>query len=122
MLEIQHSTDSTGMTQSTSYITYRNIGANTRNGKTKTRLWIEGSDLNDCGWFNGDRYHLTYHGGDIGMIRLCRATDGKRKIAGKPGRPIIDICTDKVGATLGCTAGQRVKISITQNIITIKKA
>lgn len=71
--------------------TTRNIGMN----KGKPRLWIEGNVLVDAGLDHGQRWNLEPHGDGAGFT-IAWHPEGKRKIAGKPGRPIIDI----TGATL----------------------
>lgn len=62
----------------------RKIGQN----KGKRRLWIEGTLLVAAGLDHGNRWDLIEapHG-----FLIVRNPEGKRKVAGKPGRPIIDI-------------------------------
>jgi hypothetical protein len=77
------------MTNTTKTAT-RKIGQN----RGKPRLWIEGKLLVEAGLDHGNHWDLVpINGGFL----IQRSDDGKRKIAGKPGRPIVDI----VGATLG---------------------
>ena len=60
----------------------------------KPRLCIEGKLLVEAGLDHGNHWDLVpINGGFL----IQRSADGKRKIAGKPGRPIVDI----VGASLG---------------------
>lgn len=68
----------------------RKIGRN----RGKPRLWIEGKALVEAGLDHGTRWNLTPT--NIGLL-IERSAEGTRKIAGKPGRPIIDI----IGASLG---------------------
>ncbi len=68
----------------------RKIGRN----RGKPRLWIEGKALLENGFTHGTRW--TLQPCPSGFI-LRADPDGKRKVAGKPARPIIDI----VGASLG---------------------
>jgi len=60
------------------------------------RIWIEGKALLSNGITNGMRFNLTIddHGA---FLTFCE--DGKRKVAGKPDRPIIDINTSKLNGT-----------------------
>jgi len=67
----------------------RKIGRN----RGKPRLWIEGAALVEAGLDHGNRWNLVTT--STGFL-IVRHPEGKRKIAGKPGRPIIDIA----GATL----------------------
>lgn len=63
----------------------RKIGMN----RGKPRLWLEGAILSNNGFNHGLRYDLVRrnHGG----FDLVICAEGKRKIAGTPGRPIVDI-------------------------------
>lgn len=82
----------------------RNIGQN----RGKPRLWIEGKVLVDAGLDHGARWDLVPHEDGKGFDVVENA-DGKRKIAGKPGRPIIDI----TGKTLGAV-GEAQSVTISQ--------
>ncbi|MCU9840523.1 hypothetical protein OEZ49_22500 [Ruegeria sp. WL0004] len=62
----------------------RKIGSN----RGKPRLWIEGAHLTAAGLLHGTRWTLTKT--DSGLT-IAADPEGKRRIAGKPGRPIIDI-------------------------------
>lgn len=77
-----------------------NIGSN----RGKARLWIEGSFLRDAGFAHGDRYDVTVLPGR--GLSIVHNPNGKRKIAGKPGREIIDI-TGKVLNQAGFNVGSR---------------
>lgn len=80
----------------------RKIGQN----RGKPRLWIEGKNLVAAGLDHGNRWDLvpTTDGFDI-----IRNANGTRKIAGKPGRPIVDISGEK---SLGVVATvENVKIT-----------
>lgn len=81
----------------------RKIGRN----RGKPRLWIEGAALVEAGLDHGNRWD--FHPIPAGFI-IERNPEGKRKIAGKPGRPIIDIA----GSTLGALGGVPA-VSITYN-------
>ena len=67
----------------------RKIGQN----KGKPRLWLEGKILSDHGFRHGDMWQLleNFSGGLIIERGLTVAGTRKRKIAGSPERPIIDI-------------------------------
>lgn len=69
----------------------RNIGLN----RGKPRLWIEGNHLVRAGLDHGSRWNLIPNADGVGFT-IQNDPEGERKIAGKPGRPIIDV----VGATL----------------------
>ena len=75
----------------------RKIGSN----KGKPRLWIEGKVLDQAGLPHGSRWTLLPI--TTGGLRIASApASGKRKVAGNPGRPVIDI-TSK---TLDCLRDQ----------------
>ena len=86
-----------------------NIGLN----RGRPRLWIEGKFLQVAGWNNGDRWNLRT---GAGFMTLDKAIDGKRKVAGKVDRPIIDmvgkVLVDAFGADC---AGMRVDITATKS-------
>ncbi|WP_425043991.1 hypothetical protein [Primorskyibacter sp. S87] len=63
----------------------RKIGRN----RGKPRLWIEGPALIRAGLDHGNRWDLIPAPSGFDIVRNNPA--GKRKIAGRPGRPIIDI-------------------------------
>jgi hypothetical protein len=93
-------------------IVTRQLGSN----RGKCRLWIEGKDLADAGWRRGDRFDVEY----ADCLILRRNPDGKRKIAGTAGRPIVDTNTDKLTtqARLG-KPGDTVTISIMPDVIVV---
>ena len=62
----------------------RKIGQN----KGRPRLWLEGAILTECGFSHGERYNVTPYDG---YLTIEKAHGGKRKIAGKAERPIIDM-------------------------------
>lgn len=78
----------------------RKIGQN----RGKPRLWIEGQLLVDAGLDHGSRWDLLPVPGGL-LIR--ENPEGSRKIAGTPGRPIIDMA----GSTLGAL-GEADKVSL----------
>lgn len=78
----------------------RKVGSN----RGKPRLWIEGKILIDAGLDHGQRWDLVPT--DDGF-KIVNNPSGKRKVAGKPGRPIIDI----TGSTLG-SLGMAEKLSL----------
>lgn len=79
----------------------RKIGRN----RGKPRLWIEGKVLVEAGLTHGTAWELVPVNG--GLL-IQRSAAGKRKIAGKPDRPVVDI----VGASLG-TLGACEKVTLT---------
>lgn len=79
----------------------RKIGRN----RGKPRLWIEGKVLLDAGFPNGAHWTLSQHGKGL---TIYIDPEGKRRIAGTPDRPIIDIA----GASLGLVGGME-RVSIT---------
>ena len=62
----------------------RNIGRN----RERPRIWLEGQILTDAGFKHGDRFDTT---NEANKLIIKRNPDGKRKIAGKKDRPIIDM-------------------------------
>ncbi|WP_425044143.1 hypothetical protein [Primorskyibacter sp. S87] len=73
----------------------RKIGQN----RGKPRLWLEGKHLVAAGLDHGTRWTLIPT--DTGFT-IQRDADGARRVAGKPGRPIIDINSPR---SLGVLAG-----------------
>lgn len=92
----------------------RKLGSN----RGKTRLWLEGSLLENQGWHTGDRFDVILIDG---VLKYVKNPNGKRKVAGKPGRPIIDTNTDKLSTTLNAKAGEVVNVIATAESITVQK-
>jgi len=92
----------------------RKLGSN----RGKTRLWLEGNILSAQGWHTGDRFDVIWIDG---VIRYAKHAEGQRKVAGKPGRPIIDTNTDKISDTLNALPGEIVNVIATREAITIQK-
>ena len=69
----------------------RNIGMN----RGRPRIWLQNGELTDNGIKHGDRFDI-----EIGTnwLRIRIDPEGARKIAGKPGREIIDIAGKVVEA------------------------
>jgi DNA (cytosine-5)-methyltransferase 1 len=72
----------------------RNIGMN----KGKRRIWLQNGELTDNGIHHGMRFDAVPSGN---VLEIIINPEGKRKIAGGPDRPIIDmagkIVTDAFG-------------------------
>ena len=94
--------------------TTRKLGSN----RGKTRLWLEGAILSAQGWTTGDRFDVVMIDG---VLKYAKHSNGKRKVAGKPGRPIIDTNTDKLSTTLNASPGDVVNVIATATAITIQK-
>jgi hypothetical protein len=92
----------------------RKLGSN----RGKTRLWLEGNILSAQGWHTGDRFDVILIDG---VLKYAKNPNGKRKVAGKPGRPIIDTNTDKLSTTLNAKAGEVVNVIATREAITVQK-
>tara|TARA_Y100000385_G_scaffold107411_1_gene111531 strand:+ start:899 stop:1309 length:411 start_codon:yes stop_codon:yes gene_type:complete len=92
----------------------RKLGSN----RGKTRLWLEGSILSAQGWHTGDRFDVILIDG---VLKYVKNPAGKRKVAGKVGRPIIDTNTDKLSTTLNASPGEVVNVIATANSITVQK-
>jgi len=92
----------------------RKLGSN----RGKTRLWLEGNILSGQGWTTGDRFDVILIDG---VLKYVKNPNGKRKVAGKIGRPIIDTNTDKLSTTLNAKAGEVVNVIATREAITIQK-
>ncbi len=71
----------------------RRIGRN----RGRARLWLEGKHLDAAGLPHGTHWRLDQT--DTGLV-LSKDPDGRRRIAGRPDRPVIDI----VGTSLGVLA------------------
>lgn len=92
----------------------RKLGSN----RGKTRLWLEGAILSAQGWTTGDRFDVILIDG---VLKYAKNPNGKRKVAGKIGRPIIDTNTDKISDTLNAKAGEVVNVIATREAITVQK-
>lgn len=92
----------------------RKLGAN----RGKTRLWLEGAILSTQGWTTGDKFNVVMIDG---VLKYVKNTTGKRKVAGKPGRPIIDTNTNAISDTLNASPGDVVNVIATREAITIQK-
>lgn len=92
----------------------RKLGSN----RGKTRLWLEGNILESQGWTTGDRFDVVMIDG---VLKYAKNTNGKRKVAGKVGRPIIDTNTNAISDTLNAKAGEVVNVIATATTITIQK-
>jgi hypothetical protein len=93
-------------------MTKRTIGLN----RGISRLWLEGSVLSSNGFNNGDRYSVK---NVDGFITIVWHSDGDRKIAGTPQRPIIDINGAKI--LEGFVKGDVVKLTVSKGLIVITK-
>lgn len=92
----------------------RKLGSN----RGKTRLWLEGNILSSHGWTTGDKFDVILIDG---VLKYVKNPNGKRKVAGKIGRPIIDTNTDKISDTLNAKAGEVVNVIATREAITVQK-
>ena len=92
----------------------RKLGSN----RGKTRLWLEGNILSSQGWHTGDKFDVILIDG---VLKYAKNPAGKRKVAGKVGRPIIDTNTDKISETLNASPGEVVNVIATAQSITIQK-
>lgn len=92
----------------------RKLGAN----RGKTRLWLEGTILSAHGWTTGDKFDVILIDG---VLKYVKNTNGKRKVAGKPGRPIIDTNTNAISDTLNAEPGGVVNVTATADSITVQK-
>lgn len=81
----------------------RNIGQN----RERPRLWLEGAILVESGFNHGDRWDFT---NEENKLIIKNNPDGKRKIAGKKDRPIIDIIGRTLEASFDCDQVSRVDI------------
>ena len=91
----------------------RNIGQN----RGAPRLWLEKSILTDFGWSKGDRFSCVF---GTGFVQYVRDPEGKRKVAGVEGRPIIDTNTPKLATALD--DAETVHVTANSQSITITKA
>lgn len=71
----------------------RKIGSN----RGKPRLWLEGAILQQAGFTHSTRWTLTT---SEDRLDLKVDPDGKRKVSGRPDRPVIDMAGGSLG-TLG---------------------
>jgi DNA (cytosine-5)-methyltransferase 1 len=67
----------------------RKIGLN----RGKRRIWLEGVILSSNGFNQGDRFDVIH---EDNVLTIIKDTNGKRKVAGKPNRPIIDMSASTV--------------------------
>ena len=94
----------------------RNIGSNRGRG----RVWIEKKPLSENGWLKGVRYkRISVFADSRGQgFDLLRDKAGPLKVAGGPGRPVIDICGAFVDTVLD--GFDTVEISISSKKISIR--
>lgn len=93
----------------------RKIGRN----KGRPRLWLEGAILTECGFSYGERYNVTPYNG---YLYIEKAQDGKRKIAGKTERPIIDMLGKVLEQAFGDDMPATVTIiGLAEGILEIKR-
>jgi len=85
------------------------------------RLWLEGSILSTNGFQNGDHFSITNKKDSIVgyALTIVWHSDGDRKIAGKPDRPIIDINGSSI--LWGFQHGDIVNVSASKGLIVITK-
>ena len=92
------------------------IRPKTRKGVSKPHFWIEGKRLEAAGFVAGARYNtITSHGG----FMLVLDSDGKKKVSGGAGRPIIDIVGRDLTKSL-LRIGDDVLITYANNSITVE--
>jgi len=70
----------------------RKIGMN----RGKPRIWLEGAVLTNANIHHGMRFDIV--NSPNSLVIVCKV-DGKRKIAGKPNRPIIDMSAGTITAS-----------------------
>ena len=99
------------MAKSTDLVT-RKLGMN----KGKRRLWIEGAVLNTHGFTHGKRFNVET---SANMLVITTSLDGKRKIAGKPGREIIDMSAKTITDAFADTV-KIVSIECSKNRLVIR--
>lgn len=83
--------------------TERNIGWN----KGRPRIWLEKAVLTESGFEAGDRIDIT---SEPDRMVITRNPDGKRKVSGAPGRPIIDLSGKTVESAFDTDKVERVSI------------
>lgn len=91
----------------------RKIGTN----KGKARIWLEGPELTSNGIKHGMRYNVFPVAAGL-AIEI--SPEGKRKIAGTPARPIIDMTGRTVEAG-GFVAGDNFEILKTPTGISLQR-
>jgi len=92
-----------------------NIGKN----KGRPRLWIEGKFLLEANWQTGERWDPEPA---PNRLTLRKSAEGKRKVAGTPQRPIIDMAGRIIEAAFDCAKVSRVELTATSDTITIRPA
>lgn len=99
-------------------IVKRKIGANRGN----PRLWLEGKSLEAFGWTSGSAFSASLKKGSL-VYSKTRGSSGNssanRKVAGSPGRPIIDTCGSHLESTCGFQTGDQVLVSISAQSIVV---
>tara|TARA_R100000329_G_scaffold39887_2_gene37321 strand:+ start:629 stop:970 length:342 start_codon:yes stop_codon:yes gene_type:complete len=92
------------------------IRAKSRKGVTKPHFWIEGKRLEAAGFVSGARYNtITSHAG----FALMLDPNGKKKVSGNVGRPIIDIVGRDLTKSL-LRIGDDVLITYQETLITVE--
>ena len=83
-------------------------------------MWIEGTILSSMGWEQGKRFVAAFNPGEVTYTAVGEGSKGRtRKVAGKPGVPIIDTNTDKLAAALG-PVGTVVHVTVRPHSVTVE--
>jgi DNA (cytosine-5)-methyltransferase 1 len=85
----------------------------------RRRVWLEGKRLIGFGFHHQAAYTVTYADGIV-IARVAEGTADSRKVAGSEKRPILDICSNKVGVALG--GADRADVLYEDGFITITAA
>ena len=82
--------------------------------RNSSRIWLDNeSDLNSAGFNCTKHYKVEYQSG---KIVLTIDNDGNRKVSGKKGKPVIDLCSKKI---IGFS--DKCKVEYSTNKILIEK-
>ena len=65
---------------------------NSGTNKSNRRIWIEGSRLLSAGFSQGDRLSKRITSNRLILQKTTDQSEAKHRIAGKPDRPILDLC------------------------------
>lgn len=85
----------------------------------RRRVWLEGKRLIGFGFHHKAAYVVSYVNGIV-IARVAADTHDSRKVAGSEKRPILDICSAKVGVALG--GADRADVLYEDGFITITAA
>ena len=82
----------------------------------RSRVWLERKELVDYGFSRGQLIDVEFNASSI-VVRLN--PEGRRKVAGKADRPILDLCSPLVDHAARFGGADRLAVSVSYGFIII---